>query len=100
MKSINHRRFRKEGFRKNESLNESFGSHWANKVKINAYYKTMKVFFNLACMSICCWGLPKTKYEPFITHNWGTINTPEAFRKNLVLSDRNFHRIFLEMGLS
>ncbi len=39
---------------KNESLNELFGSRWANKVKINAYYKTMKVFFDLACMSTCC----------------------------------------------
>ncbi len=52
----------------NESLSESFGSHWANNVKINAYCKKMKVFFDLACMSTCCWGLPKPKYEPFITH--------------------------------
>uniref|UniRef100_A0A672TC07 Fibronectin leucine rich transmembrane protein 1 n=1 Tax=Sinocyclocheilus grahami TaxID=75366 RepID=A0A672TC07_SINGR len=29
----------------------------------------MKVFFDLACMSTCCWGLPKSKYETFITHN-------------------------------
>ncbi len=35
-----------------------FWSLWANKVKINAYYKTMKVFFDHACMSTCCWGLP------------------------------------------
>ncbi len=34
------------------------GSRWPNKVKIKAYYKTMKVFFNLACMSSFCWGLP------------------------------------------
>ncbi len=34
----------------------------------------MKVFFDLACMSTCCWGLPKPKYEPFITHNRGTLN--------------------------
>ncbi len=33
----------------------------------------MKVFFNLACMSTCCLGLPKPKYEPFITHNRGTL---------------------------
>ncbi len=33
----------------------------------------MKVFFDLAGMSTCCWGLPKTKYEPFITHNRGTL---------------------------
>ncbi len=26
-------------------------SGWASKVKINAFYKTMKVFFDLACMS-------------------------------------------------
>ncbi len=53
--------------------NLSFGSCWANKVKINAYYKKMKVFFELACMSTCCWGLSKPKYEPFITHNRGTL---------------------------
>ncbi len=69
-----HRRLasRKRGVWKNESLNESFGSRWANKVKTNAYYKKMKVFFDLACMSACCWGLPKPKYEPFITHR-GTL---------------------------
>ncbi len=27
----------------------------------------MKVF-DLACMATCCWGCPKPKYEPFITH--------------------------------
>ncbi len=76
MKSTNHRRLasRKGGVWKNESLNESFGSHGANKVKTNAYYKNMKVFFELECMSTCCWGLPKPKYEPFITHNRGTLN--------------------------
>ncbi len=76
MKSTNHRRLasRKGGVWKNESLSESFGSRWASKVKINAYYKTIKVFFDLACMSTCCWGLPKPKYEPFITHNRGTLN--------------------------
>ncbi len=47
---------RKGGIWKNESLSESFGSRWASKVKINAYYQTMKVFFDLACMSTCCWG--------------------------------------------
>ncbi len=54
----NHRRLasRKGGVWKNESMSESFGSCWASKVKINAYYKTMKVFFDLACMSTCCWG--------------------------------------------
>ncbi len=51
---------------KNESLSKSFGSRWASKVKINAYYKTMKVFFDLACMSACCW-IPKTKIWTF--HN-------------------------------
>ncbi len=65
---------RKWGVWKNESLNESFGSRWTNKVKKKkAYYKKMKVFFDLACMSTCCWGLPKPKYEPFITHNRGTL---------------------------
>uniref|UniRef100_A0A672MW04 Choline dehydrogenase n=1 Tax=Sinocyclocheilus grahami TaxID=75366 RepID=A0A672MW04_SINGR len=44
----------------------------SSKVKINAYYKTMKVLFDLACMSTCCWGLPKPKDEPFITHNRDT----------------------------
>ncbi len=44
-------------------------------VKINAYYKTMKVFFDLACMSTCYWGLPKPKYESFIIHNRGTLKS-------------------------
>ncbi len=75
MKSTNHCRLlsHKGGVWKNESVRESFGSRWANKVKINAYYKTMKVFFYLVCMSTCCWGLPKPKYEPFIIHNRGTL---------------------------
>ncbi len=47
---------------KNESLSKSFGSRWANKVKINAYYKKMKVFFDLACMDVnLLLGTPKTK---------------------------------------
>ncbi len=73
-RSTNHCRLvsRKGGVWKNESLSESFGSRWASKIKINAYYKTMKVFFDLACISNC-WGLPKPKYEPFITHNRGTL---------------------------
>ncbi len=47
----NHRRSasRNGGVWKNESLNKSFGSRWASKVKINAYYKTNNVFF-LPCM--------------------------------------------------
>ncbi len=28
------------------------------------YYMKMKVFFDFACMSTCCWRLPKPKYEP------------------------------------
>ncbi len=57
----NHRRLasRKGGVWKNESLSKSFGSRWASKVKINAYYKTMKVFFDL-----CVWT-PKTKIWTF-----------------------------------
>ncbi len=39
----------------------SWGSRWANTVKLNAYYKEMKVLFDLACMSICCWRLLKPK---------------------------------------
>ncbi len=76
-KQTNHRRLasRKGGVWKNESSSESFGSRWGNKVKINAYYKKMKVFFDLAWMSTCCWWLPKPKYEPFITHNRGTLKT-------------------------
>ncbi len=50
-----------------KSLTESFGSRWASKVKINAY-KTMKVFFDLACMSTCCWGLPTPNCEPYILY--------------------------------
>ncbi len=33
------------GVWKNELLSELFGSHWANKVKLNSYYKKMNVFF-------------------------------------------------------
>ncbi len=44
---------------------------WIVEWKNNAYYKTMKVFFDLACMSTCYWELPKPK--PFITHNRGTL---------------------------
>ncbi len=75
----NHRRLvsSKGGVWKNESLNKSFGSLWENKVKINAYYKTIKMFFELACMSTCCWGHPKPKYEPFITHNRGTLKVQQ-----------------------
>ncbi len=41
-------------------------SRWANKVKINAYYKTMKVFLTLhACQPVV---------GTFITHNRGTLN--------------------------
>ncbi len=71
----NHRRSAscKGGVWKNESLSESFGSCWASNVKINAYYKTMKVFLTLHACQACCWGLPKPKYEPFITHNRGTL---------------------------
>ncbi len=44
IKSTNRRlELRKGGVWKNESLSESFGSRWASKVKINAYYKQ-------------CWG--------------------------------------------
>ncbi len=39
----NHRRLasHKAGVWKNESLSELFGSRWANKVNINAYYKNI-----------------------------------------------------------
>ncbi len=37
---------------KNKSLSESFGSRWVSKVKITAYYKTMEVFFDLACQPV------------------------------------------------
>ncbi len=91
----NHRRLalRKVGVWKNESLSESFGSRWTSKVKINAYYKTMKMFFDIACMSTCCWGLPKPKYEPFITHNRGTLSPHVPWwdqdQKNIVLDSRS-----------
>ncbi len=39
----------------------------------------MKVFFDLECMSTCCWGLSKPKYEPFMTHNRGTLSMFCAF---------------------
>ncbi len=52
---------------------QMFGSPWASKLKINAYYKTMKVFF-WPCMHVnLLLGIPKPKYEPFITHNRGTL---------------------------
>ncbi len=72
---------RKGGVWKKESLSELFASRWANKVKINA--KTMKVFFDLACMSTCCWGLPKPKNEPFITHYRGTLISPSEMQTQL-----------------
>ncbi len=61
----NHRRLasRKGGVWKNESLSESFGSRWASKVKINAYYKKMKVFFDLHVNLLL--GTTKTKVLPF-----------------------------------
>ncbi len=64
--SYNHRKLasHKRVVWKNESLIETFGSRWANKVKINTYYK--KVFF-WPCMHVnLLLGLPKPKYEPFI----------------------------------
>ncbi len=60
----------------------------------------MKVFFDLACMSACCWGLPKPKYEPFITHNRGTLrlnciisvtDTVTKFQKGLPNVPHVFH---------
>ncbi len=68
----NHSRLasHKGGVWKNESLSESFGSHWASKVK-------KKSVFDLACMSTSCWELPKPKYEPSITHNRGTLISPD-----------------------
>ncbi len=86
MKSTNrtkHRRLvsRKGGFWKNNSLSLSFGNCWASKVKLNAYYNTMKVLFDLACMSACCWGLPKAKYKPFITYNRGHFKPIHDFRE-------------------
>ncbi len=83
--------------RKSESLSELFGSCWANKVKINAYYKTMKVFFDLACMSTCCWGLPKPKYEPFITHNRGTLIAFKSVYCGYVFSHGKHFVIFFNL---
>ncbi len=56
----NHSRLasRKQRFGKMHHWVKLFRSRWANKAKINAYYKKMKVFFDLACMSTGCWGLP------------------------------------------
>ncbi len=73
MKSTNHRRLASHNG--GVCKNVSFGSRWANKVKINAYSKKIKVVFDLACMLTCCWGLSKPKYKPFITHNRGTLNS-------------------------
>ncbi len=61
----------------------------------------MKVFFDLACMSTCCWGLPKPKYQSFITHNRaleGTLNIvldkggywSQKCWKSLIYSDFQF----------
>ncbi len=63
----NRRRFAslKGGVWENESPNESFGSRWANQLKINAYYKTNKVFF-YPCMHVKLFlGTPKTKIGIF-----------------------------------
>ncbi len=58
----------------NESLSESFGSRWASKVKINAYYKTIRVFF-LPCMYVNLYGDSQNQNMnlSFITHNRGTL---------------------------
>ncbi len=71
----NHRGLasRKGGVWKNEARSKSFESHWASKLKINAYYKTIKVFFNLVCMSTCYWGLPNPKKLYFSTHDMGIL---------------------------
>ncbi len=93
MKSTNHRRlaFHKGGVWKNESLSESFGSHWANKVKIKLDNESV---FDLACMSSCCWGLPQPKYEPFITHNRGTyIHLVFFLNESLFLPDCIIYKI-------
>ncbi len=37
----------------------------------------MKVFLTLHACQPVCWGLPQPKYEPFITHNKGTLNLNE-----------------------
>ncbi len=84
---------RKWGVWKNESLSESFESRWANKVKINAYYKKIKVFFFLPCMHVnLLLGTHKaTKKEHFITHTRGTLKL--SLSNHLCYLDKNmfFH---------
>ncbi len=40
----------------------------------------LKLIGSLACMSACYWGLPKPKYEPFITHNRGTLINQQSYK--------------------
>ncbi len=70
-------------------------NRWANKEKIKAYYKTMKVFFDLACMLTCFWGLPKPKYELFITHNRGTLRNIYYYQCWKQLCCLHIVRVFL-----
>ncbi len=46
-------------------VEQILGSRWASKLKLNAYYKKIKVVFDHGCISTCCWGLPKPKYESY-----------------------------------
>ncbi len=51
---------------KNESLNESFGSPWAYKVKINTYYKTVNECVFWPCRHVnLLLGTPRTKIWTF-----------------------------------
>ncbi len=58
----------------------------------------MKVFFDLACMSTCCWWLPKTKYQPFIAHIRGTLNNHELCTDTETCEMFCFHRFILSQG--
>ncbi len=64
----NHRRLasRKRWVWKNESLHKSFGSPWANKAKINTYYKTVNECVFWPCRHVnLLLGTPRTKIWTF-----------------------------------
>ncbi len=64
---------RRRGLKQNESLSESFWIRWANEVKINHIVRKWKCFSILHACKPDVGDSQNQKYEPFITHNRGTL---------------------------
>ncbi len=60
VQSTNQHRSRKGGVWKNELLSELFGSCWANRVKINAYYRALDSFFPLVALVQLTFSIGRT----------------------------------------